>query len=189
MTPTQLRSKWRIALASNFFKPNNTFLRELVLGNQFTYSFSPWGVLCQISQLGEFIEDRNPSWRGEKDTIKSAYIVVNSPDGQQSRLPSGITDLSGYPHCYSLEVPPTKVVEAAGLADRRFPYQSAASFLSSLYFTPTEARDGGLTNYTTIGYYVRLKDILKTPSIPRSELYPLIARILEQAEPRFAARA
>jgi hypothetical protein len=66
MTPIQLRTKWRIALASNFFKPNSLYLRELILGNQFTYSFSPMGVLCQVSQLGDFIEDRVPGWLGEQ---------------------------------------------------------------------------------------------------------------------------
>jgi hypothetical protein len=187
MTPIQLRTKWRIALASNFFKPNSLYLRELILGNQFTYSFSPMGVLCQVSQLGDFIEDRVPGWLGEKSTVRSAYAVVNSTGEIGSYLPSGTTDLSRYPHHYSLTAPPRKVIEAAGLGTTRIHYMPLSDFPNAFYFTADEARQTSLANYTTIRFSVRLKNILQMPSIPRAELYPLIANLLEAAEERFQA--
>ena len=65
LTTEELRYRWIIALESGMFKPQRDFLRSLFLGNKFEYRHSPLGVLCVISNLGEFVPDT---------THKSQYL-------------------------------------------------------------------------------------------------------------------
>ena len=59
LTTEELRNRWVIGLECGMFKPSQDYLRSLFLGNKFEYRHSPLGVLCVVSNLGEFIPDRD----------------------------------------------------------------------------------------------------------------------------------
>lgn len=175
-TPKELRHKWIIGLESGFFKPDSTYLRVLSTTN-YTYTHSPLGVLCAVSNLGDFVpEQRGSELNSTRKVIRHIFV----PFGEASYLPAA----TSHTRYDTTVTPPTSLLEKAGLVSTKTPtwwYHDLArnvihrGFIGMIRGNVTE-----LNKYADPPYSI--DSLMRHPEIPPAEKFPLLGKILRHLE-------
>ena len=177
MTPKEIRNKWAIALESGFFKPTSKYLRVLTLGTEYTYTHSPLGVLCAISQLGEFLPQPTETDSGaRRQQIKHIFHMYNT-----SLVPAANRKYNEV----HFKNPPQQLFKDLGLARFRWTIENfTTTWLCSAEQLPKDL----ITELRPIeNHHYSIDDIMNNSEIPQHRKFPILGHILRAIDGKFAA--
>lgn len=177
LSPKEIRQKWAIALESGFFEPCKSYLRILSL-KDFKYRHSPLGVLCAVSQLGEFIPEmkEHDENRYTNNIIRHIYCPYTL-----DYLPSANSKTTYTQY----EVPPNIVFRKAGIAASTYSNQQYFNRRTLCQITELPAN---VKKYIDMPdrFYISIDYIMDSITIPQHEKFPIIAQILKHIDARFS---
>ena len=154
------------------FRPTWPKLRTMNTAQHYQYAYSPFGVLCLLSELGTF-SDLTRDKLVYNTTSSSVYVITE--------IPHYTPDASTAPHswrAYRLaQIPPKVVMYNAGITPVVNDYDGTPDLL----FPPRVWEETSLkAKLITRNYnYLRVSDVMTTPDIKDWERFPLLAELIE----------
>lgn len=174
LTPKELRHKWIVALESGFFKPNSTYLRVLST-TDYTYTHSPLGVLCAVSNLGDFVPEDSLNPSSIRKTIRHIFVPY-----ERTYLPGANTKRPDYDLTTQ---PPRTILLQAGLISKERPTWY------TYHFTPTIIHRGWRSAADAVPDLYKYSDppysidsLIRHPDIPKAQKLPLLGQVLRHLE-------
>ena len=177
MTPKEIRTKWAIALESGFFKPTSKYLRVLTLGTEYTYTHSPLGVLCAVSQLGEFLPEPTEKPDGtRRQIIKHRFNMYRTGPIPPANAKYGEA---------SFTRPPMQLMTLLGLARYRW---TAENFSTMWLFHGRIIPDDLKPELALIeDHSYSINSIMNNSEIPQHRKFPILGRLFRAIDETFAS--
>ena len=172
LTPKELRHRWIVALESGFFKPNSTYLRVLST-TDYTYTHSPLGVLCAISNLGDFVPEESLEPSSRRKMIRHIFAPF-----ERSYLPSANSNTK---YDLVLNPPKTILVQAGLVSEQRLTwYNYHTQIVTTRTFRADSTSLPNLYKYPDPPYSI--DTVMRHPDIPQAQKFPLLGEILRYLE-------